>query len=792
MENQILPLGGIGAGYLLLDREGHLSCHIPATPFQGRRLEHGAAFLRIVTASGLCYLRRLCGSVSGEEVDDGVGAPPYLPPSGFQCQFHYPNASFQLVDPEAPADVTWTYFNPIIPYDHVAAVMPVVIMGIRVQNPSPEPCDVSVMLLFDNICHFQDADTAPEEKAIHPVRVSPNAEGEGNFLRGESRGDVKKSVSGPLCGYEANALVFGERRNTPVRTRLPHACLAARKRPGAEYRVAAFNPENPEESAQFWNTFRKEGEVSGFPEEFSTQLGAVCVTTTVPPGASHRFDFAFAWHVPDEADKTGRFGSAYVRSFKSAQETVYYALRHIDYMVVAVEKWQRRLLSPKLPADFGRAVVDAGAVFTTHTRHTPSGAVVFVRDTEPPGNMKVLPWDFFSAMALLVFAPHFHTLSVTHALNTALVLRKDKDFSETPDTMCEAAMLTLSAYADVIFLGHRARMAEWLPQLDSLFCAVSDCDVGDGASMQAALSRFSLKGLGLWAAALEAMAHMALESGEKDVARNARQACSVLYARYETRLLDLGKAAEGQEDVPGLMIALKDLPALAGPCFSRLLGMEPSTKIQGLVTLLTAELDMTCGTNSHIPLFDYAVRVLARLLYKGRGGGSVPEMKSLFSSLSGGDGIPASEARSPRNLPGPETLARWVVLQAASGFSYDALRQRVALRLPQDFVRILKFPILSPLSLGIMIIKRVPEEDGLILLRFCVETPLTIGSILLHLSKPTILESVSCIRNDETITVRHEAAAENNNTLIRLVFKTVQKMVNTFTMRLRELEDREV
>ena len=500
---------------------------------------------------------------------------------------------------------------------------------------------------------------------IYTVRVPSDLEQEGNFSRVESRGNASGPMSGTLRGYEANGLVFGERRKLPGRKLFPHACLAAKKRPGAEIRVSVFDPENPEERTRFWDAFCRRGEVPGLPEASAAQIGAVCISAVLEPGASHRFEFAFAWHVPEEWETSGQFGNAGLRSFKSAQDTVYYALRHIDYMVAAVEKWQRRLLSPRLPADFGRAMVEAAGAFTSHTRHTPSGAVVFVRDTEPPGNTEALPWDFFSAMALLTFAPHFHTLSVTHALNAALAGRKAPDFLETPDTVCEAAMLALSAYADVIFLGHRARMAEWLPQLGDLFSVIVGCEAGDLPAVKEALPKFSLKGLGLWSAALDALARMNLESGDRISARNHRQACAAMYQRYERRLLEIGASVNGGENAPAPVISLKDLPALAGPCFSRFLGMEPSTVMQGIVTLFTAELDMTSGKGGRIPLCDFAVRALARLLYKGRGG-AVPEIKTLFASLQHNDTGSAMNHDLP-NTSGPATLARWIACTLRPG-----------------------------------------------------------------------------------------------------------------------------
>jgi len=788
--NRTIPLGGIGAGFLLLDDTGRFSGHIPATSIQGTPLFNSKICLRLHPESEKPYIRALHGEISEQNMPGGTNALTCLTPSQYQSYFHYPNASFQLCDPESPAAVNWTCFSPVIPYDPIAATMPVVMVRIYVHNTLTEFCEATVMFMCDNIAEPVSRGNA-SGALVYAVDVPCTADEESSFSRKESQ--YKRTGTSPTAflEYGCNGLIFGEQHGNYGGSAHPHACLAARTCDPAEITVSWCNPDDPAERQQFWETFLNEGKPACVRSASTAPMGAVSISLPLPPRALHCFDFVFAWHVPETCDETGRFGNAYLRFFKTAQDTVQYALQNFDYMLTAVEKWQQRLLSPRQPADFGIAVLESAGAFTTHARHARKGGLFFLPDSHYPHNETPLHWEFLPATALLSFAPHYHTLSVTRELKGIVDTIKKDHFVETPAFLRNLAMLILSSYADILYLSHRARMAEWMPLMQAIFERVIMTEKNSLASEETVVTRFSLEGTGLWAPALDAMARMARETGAAEDGAQFQRMSALFYAHYQSNLYTYCPAGSTQEcaSTGADGEPLVDIDVLAGPCFSRMLGLEPPAVVGDMVTSLAAEPGIASGTDACVSVRTCAVGVLARLLYKGKGGGSAPEIRALFKSMYNQTVIRPHKTPAPAALPGPDTLACWAVLQAAAGFSYDALRQTVTLRLPQDLVYILKFPILCPLSLGIVIVKRFKEEEGLILFRFCVETPLSIKSILLHLPKPAALETITCLRNGETLTVRHESAIENNNTFINMALKPVQKMVNTFTLRLRELPD---
>ncbi len=781
-----MPLGGIGAGFLLLDERGRLFNHIPATGPQGALMPNTAACVRIQTESGRRYLRTLCGKSRDGEGPAGASYIPCLPAHHYQSHFQYPNASFHLCDSEAPATITWSYFSPIIPYDHVAAAMPVVIMGVNVKNTASEQSTVTVLFTYDT---FRAGGMSPENDSLHAVRLVQNVENDGGFFREASRGSIAGLSSEAIAAQDFNGLIFGERRGIPGTTLHPHACLATKRQGNAAIQVSGYSPAIQEEQARFWEVFLETGELPRARVSFKASVGAVSVCMTLPPGASHRYDFAFAWHVPGGDGVAGDFSAGYSRSFKSAQDTAQYALRYVGYMVAAIEKWHHRLMAPKLPADFGRILIDCSRAFTTHTRHTRSGGFMFVGEIS--GVRAGIPWDFFAGMAVLAFVPYFYTNAVTYGLHRVWGPVKNGDIEDTPAMLCETAQLILSAYADIHFLGHRARMAEWLPIMHGLVEVVLDKARSDFSSPDAMLSRFSLEGLGLWAGAMSVMAGMVREAAESGAAGNYTTAADMFHAHYEACLFKILPGLNRGEIPARENMELVNASVLSGPCCIAMFGLKLPQSLENILVVLMQAFGTASYLRDGMGETDHAmvVKLLCHIFFTKSGGKAGNQIPAMLRDMREWYMKVLREGDAQGRWPISSSLTIWSILQMLSGFYYDAIHQTVMLRPPVEQSTTIQLPIFSPLSLGSLTVKKDPQKENRFKICFSVETPLTISSIIVALKIPVMLETVSCMRDSELVEVRQETVMVNNKMRMVFSFKSPQKMVNSFQLQFRELID---
>lgn len=789
--NHTIPLGGIGAGFLLVDERGRLYNHIQESDPSKTLLLNTFPCIRIQGRGVPPYVRVLRGGADSDAPAANSARPPELKQGHCQHEFHYPRALFRSCDPEAPLPISWSYLNPVIPYDPVASAMPVMVMEIRVENTGPDPVDVDVLFVVDNIV-LQDAGAShPIPGLVHAVRIAPVEDGNGNFKKNVFRGTTESLPPEMVGQYEFNGLVFGDRRKSDEGEPGFNACLAVKERQGARISISEYNPALQKEFKKFWRSFTDSGKVPvpGIPS--AMHAGVIAVSGQVPAGTAQQFVYAFAWHMPEgPGEKKGR-GGGYSHRFKSAQDTANHALKHLIYLTGAVEKWQRKLLTPPLPANYGAAVIHGSRAFTTHTRYTPNDGLMLCHgdvESEKPS----CSWDFLTGRAFLIFAPHFHTQAVTTCLAQTLAMLDEKTYPGTPEALCATASLFLSAYADALFLGHRARMSQWLRSMYTIVDALFNRSLSGYAVSGVLSSWLTHRGMGLWSGALTVLAAMAREAGETGAAEKYQKLAGIVGVRYDTELLgalsilDNVKSAGDQTGAQAL--SCEDLLVLEGPCCMSLLGIEPASALKKILTILTARLE-------NAPAHEYCrqdgihacvLGALVCLLYKKGGGLVREEAETLLKNLLDRYGASMPKAAAGGLFPPVETLSLWAVLQALTGFYYDGLHQTLYLRpivIPKESMCL---PLFTPLSLGSIIIKRDDGEERSVMIRFSTETPLTIRSVIVLL--PMVMRDVqaACISDSEVIVVQQEISGDEYSTRLLLTFKSPLKMVDSCLLRLVE------
>ena len=166
-------MGSIGSGCVGIDPRGRMYNDVLHTVCRGPLMPDSFAVLRSTFGQGDPYVRALCCGLEGEGETINAYAPPYLSKDEYKQQLSYPMLSCQLNDNKAPVRAAWTFFSPLAPYDHVASVMPGMLLSVRVVNPNTRPVLCSFMLCMNNLSTEIDDSGIVKPAQIHFVRVEP-------------------------------------------------------------------------------------------------------------------------------------------------------------------------------------------------------------------------------------------------------------------------------------------------------------------------------------------------------------------------------------------------------------------------------------------------------------------------------------------------------------------------------------------------------------------------------------------------------------------------------------------
>lgn len=774
-----VPLGSIGTGCLGIDHRGRLYNDVLNAICRGPLMPDSFAVVRSSFGKGESYVRALCGGLEGEGNAISEFAPPYLKKDEYQQQLSYPVHSSQLTEGSAPLKVSWSFFSPLAPYDHVASVMPSILLSIKVTNPNSRPVICSAMLCMDNLATELGEDNSVTPAQIHFVRVEPSINDNRSHL-GTSlfRGSIAEAQPDLLKSYVRNALLFGDRRNVSETAR-PHFCLAVREQLDAVVSRGIWDPTSPKSCEYFWNVFKTKGVAAPPKPGTATQAGAVCSATKLAPGASYRFDFLFSWHLPPAFCEEMGVTNGYMQHFPNAPETIRYGLRHLDYLYKAVSNWQKQLKNSGLPNEFSKALIDSSRAFVTYSRHLDKNGFRLLTNVDAEGN-DTGTWDFLRAFSLLSFAPRFHAAAVTTALKEAEEASKTTGKLDDVVFQQQCAEIILSAYADILYTGNRARFRDWYPRIGAILDAGMQGHLEKLVSKENFNSEESARIIGLWAAAMNAIVRMGQEQNDAKGVQKREPLLRALAVSYEKRLVTLTapENARGPSVPPPVSI-------LAGACYSALLNINTLLSKEPLLKISARDLDryITATEPSEQAQHNRLVAAVARALFnKSAIGDQKGAMKSFLTSLAKLEGNSGTT-----RVVLPNRLGMWTVLQSLAGVYYDSLHHAMIIK-PSALSELnTTLPVFTPVSLGKMDVQVEKGQELIMVVRIAFETPLTIESIALRL--PVFMRGVraSCMQGEEAVTSSQELLpGEENETNIALRFRTPLKFASMLTLRLRE------
>jgi len=733
-----VPLGGVGAGCAEFGADSRVKT---LSIFNNRAPE------TVVRASPDSFLavryeqegEARCIALQREADSEEQSRTPLhrVHKDAFQCHGIFPMLHFSARSDKLPVSIVWTYFSPLIPFDHEASVMPAVLAGVRVRNRSSRPMRVSALLHWEN----------------YPCPASGVAPSGATRFAAVDEEDPLASVRDEHSGEPPNALLFERGEIAPQ----GELCIAARATQHTDVSVGAYAAGDAHEASTFWRHFADMGSVpSGRAGGSGAEFGAVCSSFLLGPKEERSIDFVLAWHFPGFAADGQQAGHGYAALLPSAEAVARRALRHAAYYHQSVADWQNRLTASTLPKWLVKELINSARVFVRQGLYSGDGRFALQRDWDEPAAGEVAD-RLYTSLSTLLFFPRFEEEELGKLLRSrdtaqpgALCARLGRLDAHAPEyggdsPLLLAANLAISAYRNHRMTGSLVRIQKLFPFLrDMMRNEMQDDEDGDGIPDTPGLTAHAA---GLWLLALGCYARMADERDEKIEAERFRETFRRAQAAFERLFWDAKAGCYREQAVE----ATEAMPhsarygALAGQWQSDALGLGPmlqpariAASVDALYKRILLDLEQAPeALFTHPDTAHYAIAHAGCLLIQRD---RAREGLDVIHKL-----LQASEAGGAQRAQRSSALSIWHVLHAITGVHLDmaAGQLRVTPHLPPQ-VDSLGSPVFTPACLAWLKYKvdTAPQYRQRVHLAF--DSPTNLKSVLLRIPADIEAVEVSC------------------------------------------------
>lgn len=689
-----VPLGGVGAGCIEFGAD---SRPVTLSIFNNRAPE------TVVPASANTFMAvryeqegvPQCVALQRAGADEAESDTPLpcVPKEAFECHGIFPMLHFSAHAEPLPVVLVWTYFSPVIPFDHEASLMPAVLAGVRIRNRTSKPMRVSALLHWENY-------------------ASP---GTGRAPSGKTRfalideEDPLASVRDTQRAEPPNTLLF-ERSDICAGGEV---AIAARTADDTEISLGAYAAGEEQEALNFWQTFVSMGRVPvGRAGGIGAHFGAVCASFELGPKQERSVDFVLSWHFAECAAGGKHVGAGYAVLLGSCEAVAWRALRHAGYYHQSVADWQKRLTSSTLPKWLVKELINSARVFVRQGLYTGDGRFALQRDWADPAAGEVAD-RVYNSLGTLLFFPRFEEEELSKLVRArdtgqpgAICARLGRLDAHTPEfggepAMLLAANLVISAFRNHRMTGSLVRIQKLYPFLRDMVRTVLQQDEnGDGIPDAPETSAHACS---LWVLALGCYAKLAEERDDKIEAERFRDTFRRAQAAFELRFWDEGATCYREHDATGpeRPDAASRYGALAGQWLSDSLGLgnlfaaaRIASSLEVLYKRLLVDLDRDPKLLLATPdLLNYTLAHAGCLLIqRGRAREGLEVIQRLVLAAES-----STEPRPQRS----SALAVWHVLQAVTGVHLDMAsgQIRVIPNLPAQ-VDYISSPVFTPVCLA--------------------------------------------------------------------------------------------
>lgn len=337
-----VPMGGIGAGKIELDKEGVLTaitinnnCEVPIYKTRGSFFAARVKQNQKIQAALL------------QTTDVSQNNFPVMDEIGFHGRF--PHAQLQYHKKEFPVNFSMDAFSSLVPYDEKNSSIPAAIYTITAENPGEESAEVSVLFSFENLIGTGGSmayETRNPDMKHDFIMNSWNP----GFVWCDRRTNYETAESLP----DGEAICFGTKEDHGD----PASCgdytmLCIAERGMTVSRRIGWDVFT--DAKALWETFEKNGELDdAAAKKVGTEdvytAAAMVVKSILEPHEKKQVTFILAWNMPQYPDVSGKnMGVYYSNFFSSSREIASYVAQKKNWLYQETTEFERLMKNSSLP-----------------------------------------------------------------------------------------------------------------------------------------------------------------------------------------------------------------------------------------------------------------------------------------------------------------------------------------------------------------------------------------------------------------------------------------------------------
>lgn len=590
-----VPMGGIGAGKIELDKEGVLTaitinnnCEVPIYKTRGSFF---GAWARPVAGGSAAMLL--------QTADPGGTGLPLADAIDFQGRF--PRAGLTYYKESFPARISLQAFSGLVPYDQKESSLPAVTYEFTVENPGEQELEAAVLFSFENLIGTGGSMAFQSKNPDYAPTFIMNSWNPG-YVWCDRRGNRQQRIS--LEGKEGILFdTVGGDHGDPASLG-DYTLLCAESGPDVEIScIESFDVWK--DTGKMWEDFALDGVLRGAASPCGTEevypAGAMAAKVRLAPHEQRKIAFIFAWNMPCYPDVSGRnMGVYYSNFFSSSREAALYMDKNRRRIYEETTAFERCLKKSSLPEWLQEKLINDRFPIYTCSWFTKDGK--FSINEAPAGMMGCLGTMDQRLACNSLYTNFYPALDDTELTLFAKVQGEDGsishdlgfgEFAEGPrkgnwSDLCSSFILQV--YKHYLYTGNRAfleRMYENVKRAVSYQVSTDDDQNGIpdvGAGRGTTYDTYHWYGTSafvasLWIAELAVCERMALAMGDgafaQDCKKRRAHACEQMEKELWTDRYPFGGYYKNYHDALGGRVSENCFIAqLAGEWFADLVDVE--------------------------------------------------------------------------------------------------------------------------------------------------------------------------------------------------------------------------
>jgi len=579
-----VPLGGIGTGKVEIAKDG--------------------VFTNITTNNNQeapIYNAPGCFFAFREDTENGIAAKilqkssPYKLPQIDQLEYYgeFPTSKITYKDSEISSVLNLEAFSPIIPNDTENSNIPGVIFSFEISNPTGKPISASLMFSWENLLNCGGWARQPNPAAENNIKQVYQH----TYFAWSNRTGNKQSL---FSENGLEGLTFSSSEDHDDKISSGNYTLACDCQ---DADVTVFPSWNVEENPdRLWQDFQNSGKLMvndklghvGNEENYHS-AGAVCAKINIDPKSRKQVTFVLSWYQPQLIDWNGfDWGNNYTKRFSSSSQVAHYLINNKDKLTAQTQELPQVIHNSTLPEWLKTKLMDDMFPLVTCSWYTADGKFsVNEAPTRMHGCLGTMDQRLSSHSIYTLFYPDLDKIEldlfrqwqhedglITHDLGHGVFCKKDAVPSVWPDI---ASSFVLQVYKHYLYTGdevffktfypHLKKAVEWQKNLDEDGDGIAELKPGRGTTYDSyywyGSSAFVAS---LWMTTLRVAQRAAELMNDWGFA----QECADLYEKVSKNMIDLlwtGSYFRNYREITGLKRSCDNcfVGQLAGQWFMHLI-----------------------------------------------------------------------------------------------------------------------------------------------------------------------------------------------------------------------------